>query len=400
MKRLLRRIPVFVVSLLIVVLLVYGFWPTRLPVDVVTVIRGSFDVTVDDDGETQIREKYKVSAPVTGKLARTELHAGDAVEQDVTVLARIEPTDPELLDARTQAESEARVHAAQAACDQADARLNHAKEQFELAGHEYDRAKSLIPSRAISQAEFDRAEHAFRIAAADVRSAEFAVKLADFELELAQAALIRTQDVPQSDDPPATLVITSPISGRVLRIFREDAGVVTPGVDLLEIGDPDDLEMRIDVLSTDAVGISPAARVLVEHWGGPFTLEGVVRVVEPSAFLKVSALGVEEKRVNVIADFTEPAKHRNKLGDGFRIEARIVVGRARDIIKIPAGALFRDGDDWKVFRVHEGRAKLTNVIIGQSNGLETEIVEGLAVDDQVILHPTDNIVSGVRVSPN
>lgn len=393
MKKWLRKIPLVVAVLVVGGLLVYGFWPVPTEVDAVQVTRGSFQVTVNDDGKTRIREKYIVSAPVGGKMLRIELEEGDAVRAGETMLAQIEPSDPTLLDARTQAEAEARVRASEASVNQAEMALERAKHAHELAEHKYGRARKLAQDGIISAEEFDGAEHGERMAQADLRSAEFSLAVTSFELDLAKAALIRTLPDPNGD-VPATLPITSPIEGKVLRVFQESAGVVAPGAPLLEIGDPHDLEMEIDVLSTDAVQVRPGAKVLIEHWGGADELEGSVRRVEPSAFLKVSALGVEEQRVNIIADFTSPFEERPTLGDGYRIEARIVVGDALDVIKVPAGALFRQGNTWHVFRISGDRAELVPVETGKSNGLETEIISGLTEGDWVILHPSDEIASG------
>jgi HlyD family secretion protein len=304
------------------------------------------------------------------------------------------------LDVRARAEAEARVQAAEAAKLRATAALTSAQEALELAKHDFARATKLIDKKAISRADFDKAEHQEHIAQANVRSAEFALKVAVFELELAKAALIRTRIAPEGQNDASTLTILSPVNGRVLRVLEESAVVVRPGTELLEIGDPRDLEIEIDVLSTDAVRIRPGAKVFVEHWGGEGTLNATVRLVEPSAFLKVSALGVDEQRVNVIADFTDPLEQRATLGDGYRIEARIVVAEVRDAVTVPAGVLFREGNEWNVFRVVDGRAVLQRVRKGQSNGLETEIVEGVAPDDTLILHPTDKIQDGVAVTAN
>ncbi len=400
MKKILSKIPWIVIVVGLVALLVYGFWPQPVEVDIVEVNQGSLDVTVNDDGETRIREKYVISAPVNGKMLRIQLHAGDRIEQGVTELARIEPIDPELLDARTEAEYEARVRASEAALDQAKAEVSRAKEALELAEHNYERAKKLIDSRAISRSEFDAAEHRQHIANADVNSAEFAVKVAKFQLETAKAALARFDtSSDQSSREPVRLV--SPIDGQVLWVFREDASVVAPGTPLLKLGDPLDLEIEIDVLSTDAVRVEPGDIVYIEHWGGPNPLEAVVRLVEPSAFLKVSALGVEEKRVNVIADLIDPPRDRETLGDGFRIEARIVVSSTSDAsLKVASGALFRDGSAWFVYRMVDGIAQQCEVKRGQTNGLETEIKSGLSAGDRVILHPTDKIQNGVTVKQN
>ena len=292
---------------------------------------------------------------------------------------------------------EARVNAAEAAKQQAEATLQRTHETRELARHEFERAQEMITRRAIAQAVFDEAEHQARIADAEVRSAEFGLRVADFELELAQAALVRTRPRPDVLPTDATLTLLSPVSGQVLRVFRESAGVVMSGDQLLELGDPRDLEMEVDVLSVDAVRIRPGARVIVEHWGGDRRLEGQVRRIEPSAFLKISALGVEEQRVYVVADFLDPPENRQSLRDAYRIEVRIVVDEVENAVKVPSGTLFREGDVWKVFRLDKNRARLQQVEIGRSDGLETEILTGIQVRDSLILHPTDRVRDGVRI---
>lgn len=397
MKRSITKLPWLLTVVVVIAMLVFGFWPEPVEVDLVQVTRGSVEVTVNDDGETRIREKYVVSAPVSGKLLRVQLHAGDIVQQGVTELARIEPNDPTLLDVRTQAECEARLQASEAALHQAEATRKRATEALALAEHEYDRAVKLVDKNAVSGSQFDTAEHRQHIAQADVRTAEFGVNVAKFELEHARAAASRYEGNTRiSSLAPFRLV--SPINGRVLRVFLDDAGAVSAATPLLELGDAQDLEIEIDVLSSDAVKIQPGDTVYVEHWGGLTTLRGVVRIVEPSAFLKVSALGVEEKRVNIIADFTDPWTCRKSLGDGFRIEARIVIATTpEDSLKVPAGTLFREGDSWHVYRVVNGVAELCGVELGETNGLETEIKSGLTEDEFVVLHPTNSVQAGVRV---
>lgn len=401
MKHFLSKMPWIVVAVALIALLVYGFWPNVVDVDVVIVAQGSLDVTVNDDGETRIREKYIISAPVAGKMLRIQLHAGDRVEQGVTELVRIEPSDPGLLDARTRAEYEARVRAGEASVEQSQTSVNRAKQALELADHDYERAKRLVTSRAISRSEFDSFEHRQHIANADVNSALSAVKVAQFELESAQAALSRFDSIETSDAYKSVRLI-SPINGQVLNVFQEDASVVTPGMPLMEVGAPQDLEIKIDVLSTDAVKLRPGGKVSIEHWGGPNPREAIIRLIEPSAFLKVSALGVEEKRVNVIADFVDAATDRESLGDGFRVEARIVVSSTpEDSLKVAAGALFREGDQWFVYRIGENNTvEQREVQPGQSNGLETEIRSGLSIGDMLVLHPTDKIRDAVKVKPN
>lgn len=396
-KRHWTRLPWIVGLLSVVGFLIYSFLPEPILVDYAPVERGSLLVTIQDDGETQVKEKYIVSAPVEGKLLRIELEAGDDVERGVTELARIEPSDPELLDVRYRAESEARVRVAEATQERAAALLESAKETRENALHDYERAKKLIQSNSIAQAEYDQAEHAYNIAIRMLRAAEFAVAVAQHELELAKIAVAKF-DSPSKVDDTETVRIMSPIDGRVLNVLHENAGTVTAGTQLLVLGDLTYLEMKIDVLSEDAVKIPPRAKVIVDRWGGDHPLVGTVRLVEPAAFLKISALGIEEKRVNVIADFDSPMSERPTLGDGFRIEVSIVIDQTPPgSLKVPTGALYRDGPQWYVFRVIDGRAQATAVTIGASNGTETQILEGLSEKDFVILHPTSEVEDGVRV---
>lgn len=398
MKRFLTKLPWMLPIVLLGTFLVYGFWPKSVEVDLAEVSVGSLEVTVNDDGETRIRERYIVSSPVGGKLLRVQLDPGDVVKQNETELVHIQPSSPELLDVRTQAECEARLHAAEASLEQAEAKLRSEKETLEMAQHVYDRARKLRPKNAISQAEFDTAEHRFQIAQANIRSAESGIKVAQFELEHCRAAASR-YDVNGDAASQEPFKLVSPIDGHVLRVFKEDAGVVAPATPLLELGDPQDLEIEIDVLSSDAVKIEPGDKVYIDHWGGPETLEAVVRVVEPSAFLKVSALGVEEKRVNIIADFVDPWSCRKTLGDGFRIEARIVVESTDEhSLKVPSGALFRDSDTWNVYRVAGSVAELCEVEVGETNGLETEILAGLSAADRVVVHPTAKVQHGTSVT--
>lgn len=395
-RRSLSRLLWLLIPLGLLSLVAYGFWPAPLEVEMGVVERGNFLVTVDEDGKTRIREKYTVSIPVPGNLLRLALDAGDAVVQDKTVLARIEPLDPTLLDARALAEAEARVRAAEAVQQQASVSVERAQEAEKFAGHEFERAGELVQQNAISTSEFDRLETEAAVARADVRAAEFALRVATFELELARAALIRTQ--PQAQSPrDSLLTIRSPITGQVLRVFQESAGVVTQGLPLIELGDPGDLEVEIDVLSSDAVRITPGARVVFEQWGGDEPLEGVVRVIEPAAFTKISALGVEEQRVNIIADFRGPAVNQLSLGDGYRVEAKIVTSEAVNVNQVSTSALFREQEAWHVYRVEQGVARRVNVQLGRSNGLVAEVLEGLATGDQVVMHPTDRVRDGVRV---
>ena len=378
-------------------LLAYGFMPTPLDVQIVRPEIGSLQITVNDDGETRIRENYVISVSVAGKMLRVDLQEGDSVLAGETEIARIQPSDPSLLDARTRAEAEARVQVATAAYTHSRSEVDRAKESLDLAKREFERAMQLIESRAMSQSEFDVKDNALRLAYADLRSAESALGVAGYEIDQAKAAVEYITSTFDPNDKNLFKVI-APISGKVLEVYREDSGVVESGTPIVRIGDPSDLEIVIDILSTDAVKVRPGDKVIIEHWGGEQPLAAVVRLVEPSAFLKVSALGVEEKRVNVIADFVDPVEERMTLGDGFRIEARIVVDETPDdSLKVPSGVLFRKADKWHAFRVVEGVAEQLDVVPGRSNGIETEVLSGITKDDPLVLHPSELIQSGTRV---
>ncbi len=394
MRAIVRNWGWIVAAVVVVGLLVYAFRPVPVEVDTAAVSRGPLVVTVSAEGKTRIRERYVVSAPLAGQLLRIRHRPGDEVTAGQSVVAIIEPSDPSLLDARARAEIDARVKATDAARQLADAGLKRAKTAHDLARKQWERVKGLGPSVSVDERETAEAKE--RVAADEVRAAEFAVRVAEFEHEQAKAARVRTQPRLSADTEADRLDIRAPIGGLVLRVFQESEAVVIGGTRLLELGDPRDLEMEIDVLSTDAVKMKPGARVIVDHWGGPEALAGRVRVVEPAGFLKVSALGVEEQRVNVIADFTDPLEKRKPLGDAYRVEARIVISES-EAVKVPAGALFRTGTSWACFAVRDGRAKLIEVSVGRTNGLETEVTSGLIEGNTVVLHPSDRLKDGVRV---
>ncbi len=397
MKKLRRLLLQFIAVLLAVGFLAYSFWPRPIEVDVAPVSRGPLRVTVDEDGKTRIKERYIVSAPLAGRLQRITLRAGDPVIAGKTMLAILEPGDPSLLDERSRAEAEARVKAAEATRKQAVPKLERAHVAYELSVKELRRIRHMVVGRETTEQDLEAAQHKERMAQEDMKAAQFALQIADFELDLAKAALKRTWPHSPGDVDSWRFEVRAPVSGRVLRVFQESSVIVTPGQQLLEVGDPGDLEVEVDVLSSDAVKIAPGAKVFLEHWGGEQPLLGQVRLVEPSGFMKRSALGVEEQRVNVIIDFVDPPEKRSRLGDAYRVEARIVIWSADNVLKVPSGSLFRRGDDWAVFAIEDGRAQLRRVAVGRSNALETEITSGLEEGTTVILHPGDKIQPGSRV---
>ena len=382
-------------GVLLIVLIAAGLWPRPLPVETEPVARGPLLVTVDEEGQTRVRNRYVVASPAGGHLRRIDLKAGAAVEAGVTVLAVLETGGADLLDARSLAQAQARVRGVESARDQAEARRTLAAATLKQAQADLKRAQTLSAQNIISHQELEVALTNERVAAQEERAAGFALQIASYELEQARAVLIRAQPGEGGDN--ATLQIVSPVSGRVLRVMQESARTVPAGTPLLEVGDPTDLEVRIDVLSRDGVAISPGAKVLLEQWGGDRPLEARVRLVEPSAFTKISALGVEEQRVYVIADFVDPVEKRPTLGDAYRVEARVVRWSADNVLRVPAGALFQREGAWQTYVAEGRRAKLRTVKTGQTNGIETEITEGLTEGDQVIVYPGDRVTDGSRV---
>ena len=386
--------------------LLYSFLPKPVLVDLSPVTRGPLKVTVDEDGRTRIRDRYVVSAPLSGKLGRIRLKPGAKVKSG-DVLTTIEPSDPALLDPRAVAQAEARVKGARSAVERASSALEAARLALDHAESEYARAVELFRKKAISPTDYELKVMQQRTQVEEFRSARHSKEISEYELEQAEAALLRTNPRAASDMPDGEFLFTlrvppATVAGgelHVLRVMQESEAVVAPGQNLLELGDPSDLEVEVDVLSADAVKIQPGARVSLEQWGGDGPLEGQVRLVEPSGFLKISALGVEEQRVNVIVDFPDRTQVPRTLGDQFRVEAKISVWEGDDVLQVPMSALFRRGDSWAVYRVTDGRAVETVVQIGHQNGRFAEVLDGLAQGDTVIIHPGDQVSDGRLVQP-
>jgi HlyD family secretion protein len=393
------RITMIVGGLALVALVVYAFLPKPIAVDIAPVTRGAMRLTIDEDGRTRVKERYVVSAPLSGRLQRITLKAGDEVRAGNSLIATIEPVDPMLLDERTRAQAEARVKAADSARAQAAAILERAKAAHTLAKTELERVRQLVAEKIATQRELDNAIAIERAAAEELKAAQFAAQIAEFELEQAKAVLMTARPRSTQESENAKFEIHSPVNGRVLRVLQESATVVQPGTPLVAVGDPTDLEVEVDVLSADAVKIPANAKVILEHWGGERPLTGRVRRVEPAAFTKISALGVEEQRVWVIIDLTDPPEMRANLGDGYRLEARVVIWENDNVLKVPSGALFRAGKSWAVFVAKGRKAALRQITIGRNNGLEAEVLAGLSEGDRVIVHPSDKIRDGVSIAP-
>lgn len=396
MKPISQRFFVILVVLLAGAAVAMALLPRAVSVDVAEIRRGPLVVTITDDGRTRIRERYVVSAPLAGRLMRIQLKPGDSVVANETQLTTIEPTDPSLLDPRSVAQAEARVKSAEGRLGQARPRFDSAKLLLNHAETELGRIRQLVENNAGAQQELDDVKVAFEHARNEYEASRFEVDIAGFELDVAKAALTHGTNHEATAD--WSFPLRSPISGQVLRVFQESTTIVNPGDRILEVGDPTDLEVEVDVLSQDAVRIRAGSRVMLEQWGGSAPIAARVRRIEPSAFTKVSALGIEEQRVNVIIDFTDPAESRPALGDGFRVEAAIVEWESSNVLTVPNGALFRVDDDWAVFVASRNHARLVPVELGQRNDHDAEVIKGLQEGDRVILYPGDRIEDGVAVS--
>jgi HlyD family secretion protein len=393
MLRMLANRRVLGSAVIILGLLAIALWPTTIQVDVATIAPGPLVVTVDEEGVTRVRERFIVSAPVSGRVLRIELDPGDRVKRG-QVVARVREEASPLLDARARAEAEAVVESARAALGRARAEEERAKATLDQTRRDLARLRSLAEDRIIAKQEFETREADVKVAQETINAAAFAVRAATADLRRAEARL-----TPSRVDAPGRVVgVTAPVDGVVLKRLRESETFVPAGDPLIEIGDERQLEIVSDLLSTDAVRIKPGARAIIEQWGGEQPLAACVRRVEPSGFMKISALGVEEQRVNVVLDFVEPSPSpRVPLGDGYRVEVRVVLWEAPNVLRVPTSALFRHADKWAVYVVDRGRAHRSLLELGHQTGQYAEVRSGLAEGARVILHPGDTLVDGARV---
>jgi HlyD family secretion protein len=391
MRRIWKHARLVLAVLVVAGIAAVALWPEPVEVDITRVERGPMQVTIDEDGETRVLERFVVSAPVAGRLQRIQLEPGDRVIRGKTVAARLTPTEAPLLDPRAAAELQVSIDAARAAVGQAQAERDRSAATLERARTFLQRQERLSNAGAIPRDDLEAAQTALKTAEGARRAAEFAVARAEQELQLAQARLKAPAPTGRTVD------VVAPVDGVVLKRLRESESVVPSGEALLEIGDPNNLEVVADLLSTDAVRVKAGAPVLIERWGGGHAIRAHVRRVEPSGFMKVSALGVEEQRVNVIIDFDNPAGAASALGDAFRVEVRVIVWQEDDVLRVPVGSLFRRGDDWAVFVVDNDRVRLQIVELGQRNNEFGQILGGLDAGQAVVLHPPDTLTDGTRV---
>jgi len=387
-----NKILLAVALLVLAALVAWALQPQPIAVESAPVVRGPFEQTIVDDGKTRVRDRYVIAAPLAGRAERIRLEPGDAVRQGETV-ALLTPTAPAFLDARTARELQERIGAAQAQGARARAETLKVRAQRDQARADLERQAKLAAEGFVSPTAREQAALALRTAERSVDAARFAEEAAGHDLAQARAALARYR----SGDPTARWEVTSPVNGSVLKVIQKSESPVALGAPLLEVADARSLEAVVDVLSQDAVAVRPGMRARVELGQGVATVPALVRLVEPAAFTKVSALGVEEQRVNVILDFAGPLDKIWTLGDAFRVEAHIVTYRAEDAIKVPVGALFREGEGWAVFVVRDGRAAKRPVKVTRRNGVEAMVEDGLDPGARVIVYPSDALRDGSKI---
>lgn len=385
-----------VLTLVVAGVLAWSFWPRPVPVETAAVTRGPMAVEVSDNGRTRVREIYRLSAPVAGRLLRVEVHAGDSVVGGKTRVAELQPVPPSFLDVRTRAQAAAAVAAAQAAQTLAAAEVRRQRAQLEFATADYHRSLALARINGISRADLERAKLGRETAAASLASAEAALSVKQSDLAAARALLIDPGDAGNRAGRDS-IPLVAPVSGCVLRVASESETALPAGAPILEVGDPRKIEVVAELVSEDAVKVRAGDAGTITDWGGPAPLAARVRRVEPSGFTKISALGVEEQRVNVLLDPAGPASPWSALADGFRVVVHITIWEGPDVVRVPVSALFRQGNGWATFVVRGPRAVRTGIAVGHANDEVAEILAGLRPGDRVIVHPSDRVHDGVRV---
>ena len=386
-----------IITIAIIGSLIFAFLPERIKVDMITVSKGNLLVTLEGEGKTRIHDIYTVSAPMDGRITRIEIEPGDLVTAGETTIANMYPANPIFLDKRTETQAKADVEGAKAALSLANSRVKQTIAQLEFDLAEYKRTQELFKNNNVSKAGLERAELQLKTLRAELETAQSNKQVMLSRLEAAKARLLQPDEEELDNDNDCQICIHSPVDGRVLRILHKSEGIVSIGTALVEIGDPADLEVNIEMLSINVVKVKVGDSALIKRWGGNQDINARVKIIEPSGYTKISALGVEEQRVNVILSFTDPRENWSNLGDAFRVEAAIIIDQANDVIKVPLSALFRQNEIWSVFKVVDGIVELQSVKVGRRNDRFTEIISGLNVNDKIITHPGNAIDIGIKV---
>ncbi len=394
MKSTPRKILMISIPAALIVAFALGLRPSPLPVDTAAATRGPLKVTLDEEGETRVRDRFVVSAPFAGRILRVELEPGEPVREG-DVLAVLRPAAPDLLDARSRAASEARVRTAEAALGRARSDRERARAELRFAESDLARSSALGKQGIVSKETVEIAELGVATRREVLKAAEYEIQVAQSEVAAARASLLEAGDTGDGGE----YEVRSPVAGSVLRRLRESESVVPAGEPLMEVGDPKNLEIVADLLSTDAARLQPGQPVEIEQWGGGTVLAGRVKRIEPSGFLKISALGVEEQRVNLIVDLAGSPETRAGLGDGFRVEVRVVVWDSKDALQVPTSALFRDEKGWAAYLMQDGKAVRRSLEVGPQNDEAATILSGLKEGETVIVHPSGDIHDGAAVEP-
>lgn len=392
-KRLVKISLVFIV----IALLVFAFIPEKSQVDLISVEKGNLTVSVEGEGKTRIHDIYTIYTPIEGRVTRIESNAGDSVIAGKTIIANMYPANPAFLDKRSEIQAKADINGAEAALELASSRVRQAQAQLKFDQSEYKRAQELFKNNMISTAELERVEIKLTMQKAEKDTSVANRTLMESRLKVAQAELLQPDITSDIGSETCQICIYSPVDGHVLRILHKSESIIPAGTALVEIGDPKDLEVNIEMLSTNAVKVKVGDKAFIKRWGGIENLTARVKVIEPSGFTKISALGVEEQRVNVILSLTEPYEKWQSLGDAFRVEAEIIIEDIKNINKVPLSALFRQNSKWSVLKVIDGEVVLQAVMVGKRNNLFAEITQGLTIGEQVIIHPNNNIEVGMSV---
>lgn len=392
-KRLVKISLVFIA----IALLVFAFIPEKIQVDLISVEKGNLTVSVEGEGKTRIHDIYTIYTPIEGRVTRIESNAGDSVIAGKTIIANMYPANPAFLDKRSEIQAKADINGAEAALELASSRVRQAQAQLKFDQSEYKRAQELFKNNMISIAELERVEIQLTMQKAEKDTSLANRTLMESRLKVAQAELLQPDITSDIESETCQICIYSPVDGHVLRILHKSESIIPAGTALVEIGDPKDLEVNIEMLSTNAVKVKVGDKAFIKRWGGIENLTARVKVIEPSGFTKISALGVEEQRVNVILSLTEPYEKWQSLGDAFRVEAEIIIEDIKNINKVPLSALFRQNSKWSVLKVIDGEVFLQAVMVGKRNNLFAEITQGLTIGEQVIIHPNNNIEVGMSV---
>lgn len=386
-----------VIALLLALFLLYLFWPRAVITQISYLHKSALKQTISDEGITRVKDVYTLSAPVTGYLRRIKAEVGDEVKVTRTVVAEIEPIDPTFLDQRSEAQAKADIETANSSMQLAQAEVDQAEAELEFAVSELSRMRRLEDSNSVSQRDLDNAQRIFKTSQAALTTAKSALQMRTYELERMKAQLLSPTSTQVQRGSCECLNITAPVNGKVLKVLNKSEGVVNAGTPLIEIGDPSKLEIVVELLSFDAVKVVPGQQVDIKNWGGEETLTGLVRMIEPIGFKKISALGIEEQRVNVVIDIVDDIEQWSRLGHGYQLDVDIILWQGEDVLSVPITALFREGDQWAIYAVVDNHVEKRIVKLGRQNTFHAQITTGLIEGEAFIAYPNNQIEDGVKV---